>query len=265
MSRPAKAVVDYFPHSCNHKKTMYILESKYKNDGYAFWFKLLEILGQTENHFYNCNVKSNWEFLLAKTLVNDDIANDILDTLSELDAIDPELWQQKIIWCQNFIDNIKDVYKRRCVELPTKDRLMLTLIPVKRVSAGTNPQSKVKETKVKESKENTLVGQAQKILQYLNKKKGSKYKDFSFIEHRLKDGKTAEECIQVIDNKLRDPYFIENPKFLCPETIFRKTKFDKNLNDIPHPLSGKFNKKTIKNIEALNQWEKEELENERQD
>ena len=48
MSRPRKAVVDYFPHYVNHGKTLFILEQKYGNDGYAFWFKLLEMLGGSD-------------------------------------------------------------------------------------------------------------------------------------------------------------------------------------------------------------------------
>ena len=48
MTRPKKQTVDYFPHSCNHKKTIYILEERYGNNGYSFWFKLLEMLGNTE-------------------------------------------------------------------------------------------------------------------------------------------------------------------------------------------------------------------------
>ena len=49
--RPKKAIVDYFPHFVSHGKTMFTIEMKYGNDGYAFWFKLLEILGSTENHY----------------------------------------------------------------------------------------------------------------------------------------------------------------------------------------------------------------------
>lgn len=67
MARPKKQTVDYFPHSCVHKKTMFILEQKYGNDGYAFWFKLLEMLGSTEGHFLSLKNGMEWEFLIAKT------------------------------------------------------------------------------------------------------------------------------------------------------------------------------------------------------
>ena len=51
MTRPMKKGVDYFPHACVHGQTMFILEQRWGNDGYAFWFKLLEMLGTTEGHF----------------------------------------------------------------------------------------------------------------------------------------------------------------------------------------------------------------------
>jgi len=124
MACSKKAIVDYFPHSCNHKKTMFIIEKKHGNDGYAFWFKLLELLGQTENHCYDCNNPANWEFLVARASVTEDIANEILNTLSNLKAIDTELWERKLIWSQNFVDNLSDVYSMRTLDLPTKDLFM---------------------------------------------------------------------------------------------------------------------------------------------
>lgn len=66
MARPKKQTVDYFPHFVKCGRTIYILENRFGNDGYAFWFKLLEILGESEGHFYDCSNLSNWEYLLAK-------------------------------------------------------------------------------------------------------------------------------------------------------------------------------------------------------
>lgn len=66
MARPKKQTVDYFPHFVKGGRTIFILENKFGNDGYAFWFKLLEILGESEGHFYDCSNASNWEYLLAK-------------------------------------------------------------------------------------------------------------------------------------------------------------------------------------------------------
>ena len=122
MARPKKQTVDYFPHDCDASegRTLTIVESKYGNDGYAFWFKLLQLLGKTPGHYYDFNAPADWEFLLAKTRVEEDMANSILTTLVELDAIDRELISQKIIWCQHFVDNIADAYSRRQADLPLR-------------------------------------------------------------------------------------------------------------------------------------------------
>lgn len=159
MGRPQKQTVDYFPHFANNGKTIFILENKFGNDGYAFWFKLLEILATTEGHCFRVENNIDWEFLLAKTKVSSNIATEILNTLANLEAIDQELWDKKIIWVQKFIDNLSEVYRKRKVSAPTKPNLN-SFRDENSTSEGVNdsinPQSKVKESKVKESKEENI-------------------------------------------------------------------------------------------------------------
>ena len=164
MPRPKKAVVDYFPHFVNHKRTIFTIESKFGNNGYAFWFKVLELLGSTEQHFIDCRDVEEWEFILAKTLVDSELAIEILDLLSKLGAIDKELWSYKIIWSANFVENLSSVYKRRDVNVYTREDILNYCIQ-KPQSEGVNSSEttseegfkatlipKVKESKVKESK-----------------------------------------------------------------------------------------------------------------
>lgn len=157
MARPKKQTVDYFPHYCSHGKTMFILEQKYGNDGYAFWFKLLEILGSTEGHYIRLENVPDWEFLQAKTHLDGDKCKEILDLLSQLGAIDEELWEQKIVWSDNFLKHIADVYKNRRVETPIKPSFYRQKPQLDLVSTEINPQSKLKESKLKETKENINV------------------------------------------------------------------------------------------------------------
>ena len=120
MARPQKQTVDYFPHQCTHGKTMYILEQKYGNDGYAFWFKLLELLGTTEGHYLKLENPVDWEFLTAKTRLSGETCEEILNLLVKLEAIDAEAWEQRMVWCEKFIENVKDAYRNRTVDLPKK-------------------------------------------------------------------------------------------------------------------------------------------------
>jgi len=159
MARPIKQTVDYFPHYCDSSKTIPILESRFGNDGYAFWFKLLELLAKTEGHFYDCNNLNLWEFLLAKTHVNQETADNILGVLANLGKIDKALWENRVIWCQNLIKNLSSVYTRRQAEIPHKPRYDRHKQEAVIVSATDNPstpevsthmnrQSKVKYSKV---------------------------------------------------------------------------------------------------------------------
>lgn len=152
MARPSKQTIDYFPHFVDHKKTMFIIENLWGNDGYAFWFKLLELLGSTAGHAYDCNKPGNWAFLLAKTRLSEVSATEILNKLAELDAIDQELWEQRVVWSQNFVSGLEPVYKKRKVEMPVRPSFRYPKPTSAVVSGAETPQSKVKESRVEESK-----------------------------------------------------------------------------------------------------------------
>lgn len=136
---------------------MQVLETEFGNDGYAFWFKLLEILGDTENHYYNLNNARRKRYLFSYCKVSEDKGLDILNTLAELDAIDPELYLYGIIWSDNFTERLKPLYNKRNRVIPQK--------PDKGVVFGTKttPNTKFSEVSgtestqsiVKESKVNT--------------------------------------------------------------------------------------------------------------
>ena len=123
MARPPKRTVDYFPHSVHHKKTLFILEEMFGNDGYSFWFKLLEVLGASDGHSYDLRTDSQLKYLAAYTKLSEEEVIEILDLLATLEAIDKELWEDKIIWCQKVVDNIADAYKNRVKHLPSKPNL----------------------------------------------------------------------------------------------------------------------------------------------
>lgn len=121
MARPKRQTVDYFPHFVKGGRTIFILEDRFGNDGYAFWFKVLEILGEAEGHFYDCSNGSNWAFLLAKTHLTEEEANNIISVLIDLGKIDAELWAEKrILWVENFVKNLSEVYRTRHTDLPLK-------------------------------------------------------------------------------------------------------------------------------------------------
>lgn len=172
MGRPTKETIDYFPHYVKSGRTIFILESQYGNDGYAFWFKLLELLGETDGHCYDCSTPANWAYLLAKTRCTEDTAESILTTLVSLGKIDKDLWEtERKIWCQNLVGHASYVYKMRRQDVPQKPQGVRVSTARNTegceflqeetprgtqgvgVSTKRNRQSKVKESKVKKSKE----------------------------------------------------------------------------------------------------------------
>lgn len=74
---------------------------------------------------------------------------------------------------------------------------------------------------------------AKEVLEYLNSKLNKRYRKDDEIIARLKDGYSVSDCKAIIDNKMQDPYFIENKKYLNPVTLFRRSHFDVYLNDTP--------------------------------
>ncbi len=158
MARTQKDVASYFPHDANacSGDTLTVLQGRFGNDGYAFWFKLLEKLTAAEGHYLDCSNRTKWQLLLAKTGVNELKGVEILNLLVEMQAIDKELWASKLIWCQNLVDNLADVYKNRRRELPLKPIIMenkeITTVE-KGITTEENTQSKVKQSKVK----NTII------------------------------------------------------------------------------------------------------------
>jgi hypothetical protein len=111
--RRDKNIVDFFSHQCESGKTMFILESKYGHKGYAVWFKTLELLGRTENHYFDCRSPEEMEYLSALMKVSEDELIAIYDTCAKLNAIHSELWENRIIWSLNFVKGLTDVYRRR--------------------------------------------------------------------------------------------------------------------------------------------------------
>lgn len=120
MPRPQKQTVDYFPHMTVHGKTIMILMNEYGNDGYAFWFQLLELLCVSEGQSYSFETPAAWKLMLAKTHSTDINAKGILELLSQIGAIDLDLYEHHVIWVQNLVDNLDPMYSRRDSGKPSK-------------------------------------------------------------------------------------------------------------------------------------------------
>jgi hypothetical protein len=119
--RYKKQTVDYFPHYVNHGKVLFIVESLWGNDGYSAFYRLLEILGDTDGHFYKAETEEQALFLAATMKVSQDTAEAILCKLAKMGVIDEQLWTgARGIWMQSFVDSLAPAYRKRQMALPTR-------------------------------------------------------------------------------------------------------------------------------------------------
>lgn len=160
MARPERNTVDYFPHMLGEGKKMFYIEQKYGNDGYACWYKILEKLGTTENHYLNLNKEEEVMYLAAKCRVTDAVLLSIISDLSKMGVFDKELWESKVVWCQQFTDSIEDAYKRRNNKCITFEGLCIQLrslgilkLGKRNLKVDKNTQSRVEYSKEEETKE----------------------------------------------------------------------------------------------------------------
>ncbi len=122
MGRPQKQTASYFKHFTDTGgRTRFILESRWGNDGYAFWFKLLETLAAKDGHYINLSSETEYEYFASKMRIPNETIEEIIKVLVDMENIDRELWEtRRVIWCQSLVDNLAELYSKRSTSLPTK-------------------------------------------------------------------------------------------------------------------------------------------------
>jgi hypothetical protein len=135
-----------------------VLEEQFGNDGYAFWYKLKERLTAAEGHYLDCRNPAKWKTICATAHVDEVKGEAIMVLLREMEAIDKDLWDLRVVWCQDMVNNLTTLYKDRKRSLPEKPRFTPENPDFpprndseKGVSLQETPQSKVKQSKTKET------------------------------------------------------------------------------------------------------------------
>lgn len=127
MGRQPEEGLKYFKHFVDgsFKPTLFTIEEKFQNDGYAVWFKLLEMLGETSTLSLDFNNRSTWSYFLARVHLSnaEERATSILNMLAECHAIDSELWAEKIVWVENLANNSSGVFQKRGSIIPGKPQI----------------------------------------------------------------------------------------------------------------------------------------------
>ena len=250
MARPGRKTVDYFPHYISDGKKMFYIEQKYGNDGYASWFKILESLASTDDHFINLNNQMDLLFLSAKCRVDETKLLEIINDLSMLGEIDEFLWMNKMVYSHKFIESIQDAYARRtnkCMDYDSfcmhYQSLCTTITLEMYKKSNRNPQSKVNKSKVNKSKANEIKEKENKELLFdswwnLYAKKTGREKS---IEKWLKLSlDEINECLKVVNDYVKstpdkqfrkDPITYLNGKHWKDEIIFKQQNNNGNQNN----------------------------------
>ena len=121
MARPQKNIVEYFSHYVTPGKELQLLTDKFGNDGYAFYFRLRELLGRTPNHCYSVEDEIDWLFFVKQMGLDEDRTSDIINYSVKIRDLDKESWEDKRLWSQNFVDELVPVYEKRTSDLPDKN------------------------------------------------------------------------------------------------------------------------------------------------
>lgn len=122
----------------------------------------------------------------------------------------------------------------------------LVQLSKKRIDAGINKLIRLgylnEDRTILLEKEDDLDELAAKILDYVSdarKVRGYSSRKLSGVTHlrpikaRLRDGKTYEECIAVINYRFESTWHKQNNEYLVPSTMFRPTIFNTVLSQVP--------------------------------
>ena len=212
MARPKKQNVSYFPHNCKPSKTLEILENKYKNDGYAFFYKLFEVLGDEPGHYYDCRQIIDFEYLAGKMGFSSGKLREMLDNLCDWGKIDTELWNQGVIWYQGYVETLEDAYKERTTTLPTKNECIDKLGLIKSPTTENHSLTVVNEgfQEEKERKQglnevfHPIKPQIKENKRKLKENKQKKTNDYNIEDVHLPEEDQLREYETLMDDKTKE-------------------------------------------------------------
>ena len=180
MARPERHDADYFPFYAKRGKTLNILQSKYGLEGIGFFTNLMRFLSLTPDHHYCIKDETDRMNFFAEIGIQDESRGiEMIELMVRTGKFDKELWEKhQVIVSEAFLNSLEYLYEKRKNKIITIAEIREkynnptpcgfpgeeTEFPGEETPQGTrsvglpdknhthNPQSKVKQSKVKESK-----------------------------------------------------------------------------------------------------------------
>ena len=254
IGRTEKRNADYFPHYVHNSKTIRLLQSKFGNDGYAVWFKILELCAHADEHLGDLKEEIDVLDFSDYALVDELKLLEIIKFLIKLGQIDEGIWiHSRKIWIQGLADNLKPLYEKRVGEVPEKPILGLpdpetilsdTETPISDPETNqeqTFHSEPTRKPHKEEKRREELVKKEEniyytEIIEELNSICKTSYKSNTpktkdLINARMNEGFSIDDFKAVIRKKYNDWNNTEYSKFLRPATLF-SNKFEGYLNEI---------------------------------
>lgn len=143
MGRPRATTADWFRHNVAHDDTLALMQHKWGNDGYAFWFKLREALGRADGQVVDIKDPARWELFKAEMRVEDSLAREMLELLVVMGVLDKDLYEcDGVLWCQAFVDALGGLYDKRTADIPRKPPVKSTFHAGKSGTDGVSDAAK---------------------------------------------------------------------------------------------------------------------------
>ena len=160
MARPQKEGLDYFPHDTDavNDEKLEALRALYGNDGYAFFFILLERIYRSPNAEIDISDAETLQILARKVSVTQQLFSEMMQTALKWGCFDKSSYEKRGVLTSNGVKkraspviekrvNMRLIYNKDRVSAPVPDA----------ETTPETPQSKVKKSKEKKSKVDNII------------------------------------------------------------------------------------------------------------
>ena len=173
MARPKKEGMDYFPHDTDavNDEKIEALRLLYGNDGYAFYFILLERIYRTKEFELDVSDAETIQILCRKVGVNEEVFNQILKTALKRGCFDREDYEERKVLTSEGIKKRASVVVEKRVKMRDKyiqGKEIISDAETTQETGVETTQSKVKKRKEKESKEKKIKEPKNKYAEFVS-------------------------------------------------------------------------------------------------
>ena len=209
MARPRKEGMDYYPHDtdASNDEKIEAMRSIFGNDGYAFYFILLERIYRTDRAEIDISKRVFKMALVTKTMVDEQKFDEMLEAAIELNLFDENSFRERSVLTsrgiQKRFSEVKNMRERWRKKKDNQAEIVVFQGENKEENAEENDEE-TGESKAKQSKANNKES-IYVVFDFWNSKKiithkGNPTPQMEFqIRRRMKDY-TQEEIIESISN-----------------------------------------------------------------